>query len=498
MKIMTKSVFIQRLNQFLLVVALTVFGISVNQCAKEKEITEAIIAKVGEYKITVNEFNLFYELDPNFGIDSSGLPALRDELDKYINQILAGSRAYDNLLFEDPVLSKALAWEKRMAMLRQLYREVVTTKIIITEDEIEKEYKKANSTVHLRHLFTEDFETAHSWYLQLQTGSTFEQLAMDAFNDSLLAKNGGDLGWLSLRDFDDDFAHAAENLKKNEISRPIKTQWGYHIIQLLDRRDQLLINPNEYNRQKLSLEKKIRQKKSKKLAQEYISSYIGEMNPQPNRQSFLILLNAILPPDEQEKSEYSHKIIVTRSVINSLRTKLANYESNVLIAYQGGSIILGQYLDALENIPASNRPAFKSPGQLSNQLGIWIRDELLYKEAKSRNLDNHARVQSDLGSFVNQQSYYYYLNEIKANLEVPVSVKNYYLSNDKSENSLRIILGRHHTLEEWKFWRAESGLHKNLRTTSDTIRIDEQVLFMENEKIDWDRRIRMFMIRKPS
>ncbi len=160
--------------------------------------------------------------------------------------------------------------------------------------------------------------------------------------------------------------------------------------------------------------------------------------------------------------------------------------------------MLGQYLDALENIPVSNRPAFKSPGQLSNQLGIWIRDELLYKEAESRNLENHSRVQSDLGSFVNQQAYYYYLNEIKANMLVPVSVKNYYLSNDKSANPLRTILGRHHTLEEWKFWRAESGLHNKLRTTSGAIRIDEQVLFMENEKIDWDRRIRMFMIRKPS
>ncbi len=498
MKIMIKSVFIQRLYQLLLVLVLIAFVISVNQCAKEQEKSEIIIAMVGEYKITDNEFYLFYELDPNFGIDSSGLPALRDELNKYINHILAGNRAHDDLLFEDPVLSKALAWEKRMAMLRQLYREEVANNIVISENEIKREHQKANRAVHLRHLFTENSETARSWYLQLQTGSTFEQLAMDAFNDSLLAKNGGDLGWLSLRDFDDDFAHAAENLKKNEISRPIKTQWGYHIIQLLDRKDQLQINPNEYQRQKLSLEKKIRQKKSKILAQEYISSYIGEMNPQPNRRSFLLLLNAILPPDEKEKGEYSHKIIVTNSVISRLRTKLAAYESDVLIAYRGGSIMLGQYLDALENIPVSNRPAFKSPGQLSNQLGIWIRDELLYKEAESRNLENHSRVQSDLGSFVNQQAYYYYLNEIKANMLVPVSVKNYYLSNDKSANPLRTILGRHHTLEEWKFWRAESGLHNKLRTTSGAIRIDEQVLFMENEKIDWDRRIRMFMIRKPS
>lgn len=498
MKITTKSVFIQRLYQFILVLVLTAFVISVNQCAKEQEKTEIIIAKVGEYKITANEFYLFYELDPNFGIDSTRLPALRDELDKYINHILAGSRAHDNLLFEDPVLSKALAWEKRMAMLRQLYREEVANNIAISEDEIKKEHQKANRTVHLRHLFTEDSETARSWYLQLQTGVTFEQLAMEAFNDSVLAGNGGDLGWLSLRDFDDDFAHAAANLKKNEISQPVKTQWGYHIIQLLDRKDQLQINPNEYQRQKLSLEKKIRQKKSKKLAQEYISDFIGDINPQPNRQSFLLLLNAILPPDEKEKSEYSRKMIVTNSVLSRLKTKLAAYESNVLIAYRGGSIMLGQYLDALENIPVSNRPAFKSPGQLSNQLGIWVRDELLYEEAKSRNLENHVRVQSDLASFVNQQAYYYYLNEIKADLIIPVSIKNYYLSHYKSENPLRTILGRHHTLEEWKFWRAESGLHNKLRMTSDAIWIDEQVLFMENEKIDWDRRIRMFMIRKPS
>ena len=63
----------------------------------------------------------------------------------------------------------------------------------------------------------------------------FEDMAKK-YSDDSSAANGGDLGWLSPGETVPEFEHAMDALKPGEISQPIKTQFGYHLIQVLERR----------------------------------------------------------------------------------------------------------------------------------------------------------------------------------------------------------------------------------------------------------------------
>lgn len=67
-------------------------------------------------------------------------------------------------------------------------------------------------------------------------GEDFATIAKTYSEDPGSASKGGDLGLMSRGDFVREFEEAAFNLKINEISDIVKTQFGYHIIQLLDRR----------------------------------------------------------------------------------------------------------------------------------------------------------------------------------------------------------------------------------------------------------------------
>jgi parvulin-like peptidyl-prolyl isomerase len=178
-----------------------------------------LLAVVSEKKITLEEFRLFYELDPNFGIDSTGINALRDELKKYIDRYVAKEKAEKDNLWEDPTYKKALDWEINQIQLRQLYREVVETPIRISEEEIREEFIKQSIQVNIRHLYSDNLDQATKWYKTLQRGESFENLAAESFTDTLLANNGGDLGWLSLSDFDDNLAREISLLSANEISK---------------------------------------------------------------------------------------------------------------------------------------------------------------------------------------------------------------------------------------------------------------------------------------
>jgi peptidyl-prolyl cis-trans isomerase SurA len=64
----------------------------------------------------------------------------------------------------------------------------------------------------------------------------FESMARMYSDDAVSAKQGGELGFMGRGELDPDFAAAAFALKKDEISPVIKTQYGYHIIQLIDRK----------------------------------------------------------------------------------------------------------------------------------------------------------------------------------------------------------------------------------------------------------------------
>ena len=105
-------------------------------CQRQNHPGEQTIAMVNGQSITLESFRQFYELDPNFGLDSIGYKALKAELYKYIDQVLAYQLMKRKSLVTDCLFVKLVNWESRQALLRQLYREVVSAEIRISEDEL--------------------------------------------------------------------------------------------------------------------------------------------------------------------------------------------------------------------------------------------------------------------------------------------------------------------------------------------------------------------------
>lgn len=478
---------------------LLIATLSLLTCQKAVEEPPDVIARIDGEPVTVEDFRLFYELDPNFGIDSTGYPALSDELYKYIDHTLAYRKAEQSGLTEDSLFQRARKWEERQAMLRQLYREKVEKQIEVSEQELREAYLKYNTELHIRHLFTKDIEEAQALYRRLQGGASFAALAAEVFQDTMLVKSGGDLDWMKAGDLDEEFADAALALHGNEISQPVQTRWGYHIIQVPDRKDQVMLTEDDFNAQRRSLGKRIQRRKSQRLANEYISGFMKDINPQPVPQNLRLLWNAIVPAPEREKSVLTFNLMFSDDLIQKAVKNLSSDLEKPLVQFRGGSISIGEYLKALKNeMPVGNRPRFRTPQQLSNHLGAWVRDEFLYREALQGRLKEHPRVEKEVMEFVNRQSYLHFLQREVETLEVPEIIKAYYSTKDKSILKEYPELAKFHTLQEWSWTKAERRLHKNLNSIDAQIEIDAGKLREENKQINWGRRIRMFAIRKPS
>ena len=111
-----------------------------------------------------------------------------------------------------------------------------------TDAELHAEYdaqvaNSAKTQYHAQHILVSSQEAAQKLIDQLKKGGNFDELAKKNSIDSS-KDQGGDLGWFSPSNMVPPFALAVEGLKKGEITQaPVQSQYGWHVIKLLDTRD---------------------------------------------------------------------------------------------------------------------------------------------------------------------------------------------------------------------------------------------------------------------
>ena len=72
---------------------------------------------------------------------------------------------------------------------------------------------------------------------RILAGEDFAKLAKEHSEDSMTAPMGGDLGFLEPDDFEESFKEAVVSLELGKISEIVETPYGYHIVEVLDRRE---------------------------------------------------------------------------------------------------------------------------------------------------------------------------------------------------------------------------------------------------------------------
>ncbi|MGN7477886.1 peptidylprolyl isomerase [Solibacillus silvestris] len=157
--------------------------------------------------------------------------------DKEIEEELATVKEQYGEGYEAALAQSNLTEEMLKTNIRfTLLQEKATKDVEVTDEEIQKYYDQASQELNARHILVEDEETAKEIVKKLKDGEDFAALAKENSVDTGTAEKGGELGWFSVGAMVPAFNDAAYALKVDEISEPVKSDFGYHIIQVKEKR----------------------------------------------------------------------------------------------------------------------------------------------------------------------------------------------------------------------------------------------------------------------
>ncbi|WP_077211099.1 peptidylprolyl isomerase [Bacillus dakarensis] len=126
---------------------------------------------------------------------------------------------------------------KESLKLDLLVEKAAIADIEATDEELQEYYDNYKPEIKARHILVADEATAKEVKSKLDSGSKFEDLATEYSTDTGTAANGGDLGWFGAGAMVPEFEETAYALEINEISEPVQSQFGYHIIQVTDKKE---------------------------------------------------------------------------------------------------------------------------------------------------------------------------------------------------------------------------------------------------------------------
>jgi peptidyl-prolyl cis-trans isomerase C len=130
---------------------------------------------------------------------------------------------------------------RQTILIRELFAEFQKTSAV-TDADVQAEYNKfvaanGGKEYRARHILVETQAQAEAILASLKKGGKFEDIAKKQSKDPGSGANGGDLDWAAPGNYVKEFSDAMVALNKGQVSAPVQSQFGFHIIRLDDVRE---------------------------------------------------------------------------------------------------------------------------------------------------------------------------------------------------------------------------------------------------------------------
>jgi|SRR5579872_96311 len=214
---------------------------------------DKVVLTIGEEKLTAAEFDQMVDALPEQYRKAARGPNKRQFAEQIVRVKIMSNEARKRKLDQSPALQRELELQKENLLANALFQDMTANAQIddATAHQYFEQHKAEYETVHARHILVrvkgsplpaqpgkkeltdeEALAKAQEVQKKLLAGEDFAALAKSESDDVRSAANGGDLGSFKREQMVPQFTQVAFSLPVGQLSEPVKTQFGYHLIKV--------------------------------------------------------------------------------------------------------------------------------------------------------------------------------------------------------------------------------------------------------------------------
>jgi peptidyl-prolyl cis-trans isomerase C len=248
---------------------------------------DAVVAKIGERKITMADFKRvtnYFDAERQKMLETN--PQLKETvLKQFIQSIVISDLAKQKGFDRNPEIKEQLQFFSDNFLANEYLKREIAQKVTVSDDELKTYYDshkdefKTQEMIKARHILirvensaSEDErkkakEKAEMCLKKIKDGEDFAKMAGEFSDDPGSKAKGGDLGFFPRGRMVKPFEDAAFSLKPGEISGIVETQFGFHIIKVEEKRDSTI---ESFDAVKDKLKQKLSQDRTRKELTDFI------------------------------------------------------------------------------------------------------------------------------------------------------------------------------------------------------------------------------------
>ena len=404
-----------------------------------QKLSDNTVAKVGKLKITKDDFKFVlqrrYPGKALAEIDSAQRKAI---LNYMINKYLQANAALDLKLDTSSVYRSDLENYKARLIGNKYFERVIVDKMI-PEKQLRDTFERQKEEVKVQHILiqykgarnsrakrtkAEALKLAQKIAKKAKEGKvSFSYLAEKYSDDPSAKANKGDLGYFTWGRMVGPFQEKAFSMKKGEISDPVETMYGYHIIKLIDRRPNPFFNEANYEQQKEDI------KRNLYFAKQDTGRMLWEEQTKMLKQKYNAKIN---DANIQKVVELAKK--KQRSGMNNPKHYTADEKNIVLAEWDGGRLTLADLflIYGGRRFPALQR-RITNPSNMQRIVDQILLGKLIQQEAKKMGLLDEFAIKTSLKDYkIQKLSTMALEHEVKQKIKpTDEEVKKYYQEHQK-------------------------------------------------------------------
>ena len=198
-----------------------------------------VVAKVDGVEITDDDVKIALDdIGPTMPQDMQGPARENYVVDYLIDLKLVAKKAESEKAMDPAEFARRMAYYHDKVMMEGSFG--VLGKQSTSDENLRKTYEEVAKTqksepeLHARHILVATEDLAKTALKRLKAGEDFAKVAKDMSTDP--GSEGGDLGWFTKDQMVPEFADAADKLQVGQLSEPVKSQFGWHVIRLEGKR----------------------------------------------------------------------------------------------------------------------------------------------------------------------------------------------------------------------------------------------------------------------